>query len=366
MNFARDVVEAADPRALAVVELGRTGGRREWTFADVARAARTLAAAPARAGRAPRRRRADARGQRARLGGGDGRLLPPGLRRAALHRAAARRRPAPAPRRRAPAPPSSRTGATRPSCATPGWDRADDLGPGRRRLARARAAAGARARPRGPVPDHVHQRHLGRAEGRRARPALPDRPAACRPSTGSTPRPGELVWCTAASGWSKSARNAFIAPWIRGAAALLHDARFDPAERLEILARERVNVLCMAPTEYRVIAKRAEVRPVAGLRGLVAAGEALNPEVLRAWHEATGPGSATATARPRPGRSPACRSASTRVARARWAARCRACRLWVDDGELVARPDHAADVLPRLHRRGARRRAIARGAPATA
>ena len=43
------------------------------------------------------------------------------------------------------------------------------------------------------------------------------------------PRPGDLVWCTAAAGWSKSARNAFIAPWISGAAALLHDARFDPA-----------------------------------------------------------------------------------------------------------------------------------------
>ncbi|MEA2148312.1 MAG: acetyl-CoA synthetase [Solirubrobacteraceae bacterium] len=102
------------------------------------------------------------------------------------------------------------------------------------------------------------------------------------------PRPGELVWCTAASGWSKSARNAFIAPWIRGAAALLHDARFDPAERLDILEREGVNVLCMAPTEYRVIAKRVALRPIASLRGLVAAGEALNPEVLRAWEEATG------------------------------------------------------------------------------
>ena len=101
-------------------------------------------------------------------------------------------------------------------------------------------------------------------------------------------RPGDLVWCTAASGWSKSARNAFIAPWIRGAAALLHDARFDPHERLEILARERPAILCMAPTEYRVVAKRAEPRPVEGLRGLVAAGEALNPEVLRAWREATG------------------------------------------------------------------------------
>jgi acetyl-CoA synthetase len=101
-------------------------------------------------------------------------------------------------------------------------------------------------------------------------------------------RDGDLVWCTAASGWSKSARNAFIAPWLRGAAALLHDARFDPHERLEVLARERPAVLCMAPTEYRVVAKRAEPRPVAGLRGLVAAGEALNPEILQVWHAATG------------------------------------------------------------------------------
>lgn len=102
------------------------------------------------------------------------------------------------------------------------------------------------------------------------------------------PRPGDLVWCTAASGWSKSARNTFIAPWMRGAGALLHDARFDPAERLEILERERVNVLCMAPTEYRVIAKRTTLRRFDALHGLVAAGEALNPEVLATWKEATG------------------------------------------------------------------------------
>src|SRR6201999_1431567 len=101
-------------------------------------------------------------------------------------------------------------------------------------------------------------------------------------------RAGDLVWCTAASGWSKSARNVFVAPWLRGAAALLHDARFDPEERLELIERERVDVLCMAPTEYRVIAKRATLRPLPSLSGLVAAGEALNPEVLHAWREATG------------------------------------------------------------------------------
>jgi acetyl-CoA synthetase len=44
----------------------------------------------------------------------------------------------------------------------------------------------------------------------------------------------------------------------------------------------------MAPTEYRVIAKRAEIKPLPSVRELVAAGEALNPEVIRAFQEATG------------------------------------------------------------------------------
>src|SRR5918994_3074305 len=77
---------------------------------------------------------------------------------------------------------------------------------------------------------------------------------------------GKLAWCTAAPGWSKSTRNVFIAPWLRGAAALIHDARFDPEQRLEIIERENVNVLCQAPTEYRIIAKRGQLRPIASLR----------------------------------------------------------------------------------------------------
>jgi acyl-coenzyme A synthetase/AMP-(fatty) acid ligase len=101
-------------------------------------------------------------------------------------------------------------------------------------------------------------------------------------------REGDLCWCTAASGWSKSARNAFVAPWLRGAAALLEDARFDPERRLETIERESVAVLCMAPTEYRTIAKRARLRPLRGLRHVVAAGEPLNPEVVHAWREGTG------------------------------------------------------------------------------
>jgi acyl-coenzyme A synthetase/AMP-(fatty) acid ligase len=101
-------------------------------------------------------------------------------------------------------------------------------------------------------------------------------------------RAGDLCWCTAASGWSLSARNAFVAAWLRGAAALLHDGRFDPEERLALLERERVSVLCMSPTEYRAIAKGAGLGELPELRHACAAGEPLNPEVVRAWEEGAG------------------------------------------------------------------------------
>jgi acetyl-CoA synthetase len=101
-------------------------------------------------------------------------------------------------------------------------------------------------------------------------------------------RPGELVWSTAAPGWSKSARNAFLAPWLCSATALLQDRRFDPAARLATIRAEQVNVLCMAPTEYRLIAAAGPIENVPSLRRLITAGEALGVPAMRAWHEQTG------------------------------------------------------------------------------
>jgi acyl-coenzyme A synthetase/AMP-(fatty) acid ligase len=101
-------------------------------------------------------------------------------------------------------------------------------------------------------------------------------------------RKGELAWCTTATGWSKSARNVFLAPWLTGAAAVIHDGRFDPAERLDFAAALGVNVLCQAPTEYRMLAKRANLRPLPALRRMVSAGEPLDPETIAAFKAATG------------------------------------------------------------------------------
>jgi acyl-coenzyme A synthetase/AMP-(fatty) acid ligase len=47
-------------------------------------------------------------------------------------------------------------------------------------------------------------------------------------------------------------------------------------------------VLCQAPTEYRMIAKHTQIPPLPSLRRLVSAGEPLNPEVIRVFHEAVG------------------------------------------------------------------------------
>ena len=269
--------------------------------------------------------------------------------------------------RRAPARRARRRAQPRPSCDAAGPDGLVLAVPDERLYA-ASPPPPRRAAARGPVPDHVHQRHLGRAQGRRCTPSATSPASALQAEHWLDARPGDLVWCTAASGWSKSARNVFIAPWLRGAAALLHDARFDPARAAGgPRARARSNVLCMAPTEYRVIAKRADA--AAGRRrcaALVAAGEALNPEVLRAWHEATGlwirdgygqteTGQLTGDAARRRRRGPGSMGRPLPGV-----------RLWVDDGELVRRPGDGADVLPRLPGRGRAGPPASRGAPATA
>ena len=261
MNFARDVVEAADPQRLALVERARDGARREWSFGEVARAARA---------RWPRTSTSTASAR------GDVVLTLVGNRPEWVAAMVACFRQGyvvlPCTEQLRPKDLRLRLEVARPAlvvsderneqaAARGGLERADDLGARAWRLARAHAAAPRRARPRGPVPDHLHERHRRRAEGRRARPALPRRPAACRPSTGSTPAPASSCGAPPPAAGASRRATSSSRPWLRGAAALLHDERFDPDERLAILDEEPVAVLCMAPTEYRIIAKRAQPRP---------------------------------------------------------------------------------------------------------
>jgi acetyl-CoA synthetase len=302
VNFARDVLEERDPDDLALLELGRDGARREWTFGEVAERAARLAGALERRG----------------VGRGDVVMTLIGnrpewvLTMIACFRIGAVVLPCTEQLR-------AKDLRLRIDLVQPVLILADERDRGELQAAgvggeQAIPASWSERAPGGEVPvAYIPDESLVAAAPAPAVELRADDPCLITFTSGTAgepkavvhgqryldgqrlqathwlgARPGELVWCTAASGWSKSARNAFIAPWLSGAAALLHDARFDPDERLELLERERVNVLCMAPTEYRVIAKRTALRASRHLRAMVAAGEALNPEVLRAWREVTG------------------------------------------------------------------------------
>jgi acyl-coenzyme A synthetase/AMP-(fatty) acid ligase len=286
VNFARDVVDAADPGRLALVALTSEGERSEINFGQVAERSALLAGALALRG----------------VGEGEVVLTLVGNRPEWVYAMVA----------------CWRLGAVALPCSE--QLRPADLRTRGELVAPRAVVAGERnlasveeAGLDAEVVALADERLLSEAEPAAALEVEPDSPALIvfTSGTAGTPKPirhgarylegqsvqaehwygareGDLCWCTAASGWSLSARNAFVAAWLRGAAALLHDGRFDPDERLDLLERERVDVLCMSPTEYRAIAKRSELRPLPSLRHAVAAGEPLNPEVVRAWQEDAG------------------------------------------------------------------------------
>ena len=101
---------------------------------------------------------------------------------------------------------------------------------------------------------------------------------------------GDVVWCTAGTGWAKAVWNSLIGPWSHGAEIVVHEGPFDPEERLSLLQRLGVTILCQAPTEYRMLAKleKLELAHLPRLRHAVSAGEPLNPEVIARFQDALG------------------------------------------------------------------------------
>jgi acyl-coenzyme A synthetase/AMP-(fatty) acid ligase len=105
-----------------------------------------------------------------------------------------------------------------------------------------------------------------------------------------TARAGDLVWCTAGTGWAKSIWNVLLGPWSMGSAIVLDEGGFDPEERFGLISELGVTVLCQAPTEYRLMAKLDDLGrfELSRLRHAVSAGEPLNPEVIKAFRDAFG------------------------------------------------------------------------------
>lgn len=101
--------------------------------------------------------------------------------------------------------------------------------------------------------------------------------------------PGERIWCTADTGWSKAGTSILFGPWSCGAASVFYDGPFDPKERLRLLAKHKVTVFCAPGTElFRLVNEDMGACDLSALRRAVTAGEALSPAVAERWTKATG------------------------------------------------------------------------------
>lgn len=102
-------------------------------------------------------------------------------------------------------------------------------------------------------------------------------------------RAGDRLWTTSDTGWAKAAYGVIFGPWSSGTEVFLYDGRFDARRELALLADVAPQVFCAPPTEYRLLVKEDLNRArFPKLRECVSAGEPLNPEVIRAWRDATG------------------------------------------------------------------------------
>ncbi len=101
-------------------------------------------------------------------------------------------------------------------------------------------------------------------------------------------QPGDVHWNISSPGWAKHAWSCFFAPFNAGATVFVYNyERFSAKAALEVICRCGVASLCAPPTVWRMLIQEdLEAYPVK-LKGLIGAGEPLNPEVIdrvqKAW-----------------------------------------------------------------------------------
>lgn len=104
-------------------------------------------------------------------------------------------------------------------------------------------------------------------------------------------KPTDLHWTLSDTGWAKAAWGKLFGQWQIGCAIMVHDAsgKFDAKTHLKLIETCGVTTFCAPPTAYRMLILEDLSRyDLTGLRHSCAAGEPLNPEIIRVWKEHTG------------------------------------------------------------------------------
>ncbi len=92
------------------------------------------------------------------------------------------------------------------------------------------------------------------------------------------------------TGWAKSAWGKIYGQWLSGSAVMTYDLdKFVPRNLLDVIVKYKVNTFCAPPTIYRFLIKEDLTQfDLSSLKYCVVAGEPLNPEVFKQFHDTTG------------------------------------------------------------------------------
>ncbi|MEM8837640.1 MAG: AMP-binding protein [Pseudomonadota bacterium] len=101
----------------------------------------------------------------------------------------------------------------------------------------------------------------------------------------------DVHWTLTDTGWAKAAWGMLFPQFLLGATIVLYngDKGFDADLHLSLITKLNVTTFCAPPTVYRLFAQKdLKAFDLSSLRRCFGAGEPLNPEVIRYWHENTG------------------------------------------------------------------------------
>jgi len=99
-----------------------------------------------------------------------------------------------------------------------------------------------------------------------------------------------LHFTVADTGWAKSAWGKIYGQWLSGSAVFTYNYdKFVPKNLMEVIEKYKVTTFCAPPTIYRFLIKEDLTKfDLSNLKYCVVAGEPLNPEVYKRFHDQTG------------------------------------------------------------------------------
>jgi acyl-coenzyme A synthetase/AMP-(fatty) acid ligase len=96
--------------------------------------------------------------------------------------------------------------------------------------------------------------------------------------------PGDLVWTSSDTGWTRAGSCLLFGPWTHGATALIVDVPPAAQDRLALLDRYGVSIFAAVASELRQIMAQSESRRLPRLRWTLSAGEVMTAELAERWH----------------------------------------------------------------------------------